>query len=97
MITDEHKEMYKAWAGRAYYQQPVYIRVPDMHTYEYRIDNIIFRGHYVIENPDDGEPIYSITTVKADSITNSDLMLVIDPRIVHEIEANLLEDYRWNL
>lgn len=67
------------------------------HKYEYVIDNIIFRGHYIIENPDGGDPIYSVTTVQADSITNSDLMLVIDPRIVHEIEANLLEDYRWNL
>jgi hypothetical protein len=64
------------------------------HHYSNDVDGITFTGTYVVE-ADDFEyvPIISLSTLEVQGI---DLMLVIDPRVVHEIEKVLLEDLLWN-
>lgn len=64
------------------------------HKYEQIVDNIVFEGAYTLEEDEPGYlPIVTLCTVEVKGI---DLMLVIDPRVVHEIEAALLADYQWN-
>jgi len=59
------------------------------------VDNITFNGTYELEDDDEGySPIFSLCTLMIDK--GLDLMLVIDPRVVHEIENRLLDDWRWH-
>jgi len=59
------------------------------------VDNITFNGTYEIEEDDEGfSPIFSLCTIKI--AKGHDLMLVIDPRVVQEIETNLLVDWLYN-
>ena len=65
-----------------------------MKLYSYTIDGISFKGDFTIEDDDPGYlPIITICTLEAGGI---DLLLVIDPLVIHEIEQKLLEDYQWN-
>ena len=64
-----------------------------MYTYKHTVDSIEFTGEVVIEPQEDDDPIYSLATLEVGGI---DLMLVIDPRVVHEIEGALLADWRAN-
>ena len=67
-----------------------------IHHYDQVVDGIIFRGEYTIENDDDGYiPIFTVDSIRV-NILDVDLLLVIDPRVVHEIEAALLADHQWN-
>ena len=64
------------------------------HNYEKIVDNITFKGAYTCEEDEPGYlPIVTICTLEVQGI---DLMLVIDPRVVHEIERTLLDDWTWN-
>lgn len=64
------------------------------HNYHWIVDDVWFKGQYTIEEDDPGYlPIITICTLEAGGI---DLLLVIDPRIIHEIEQKLLEEYQWN-
>lgn len=65
-----------------------------MRNYSIIVDDITFKGYYTFEEDDEGyAPIVSVSTLEVDGV---DLMLVIDPRVVQEIEAALLDDYQWN-
>lgn len=65
-----------------------------MRKYSITVDDVLFNGVYSFEEDDEGyAPIVSVHTLEVDGV---DLMLVIDPRVVHEIEAALLADYQWN-
>lgn len=65
-----------------------------MRPYSIIIDDITFKGYYTFEEDEPGYlPIITIATLEVEGV---DLMLVIDPRVVHEIEAALLSDYQWN-
>jgi len=67
-----------------------------MTTYTYTTDGIEFTGTFHVENDDEGyNPIFTVNSVYAMPCA-IDLMLVIDPRVIHEIEAYLLSDYQWN-
>ena len=67
-----------------------------MTTYTYTTDGIEFTGTFHVENDDEGyNPIFTVNSVYAMPCA-IDLMLVIDPRVIHEIEAYLLSDYKWN-
>jgi hypothetical protein len=61
------------------------------------VDGITFTGKYNREDDDDGwcSPIFSVVSIEIED--SPDLMLVIDPRVVQEIERELLEDWKWNL
>jgi hypothetical protein len=62
--------------------------------YEQVVDGITFTGTYVVEDDAYGYvPIVSLCTLEVQGI---DLMLVVDPRVVHEIERTLLDDWLWN-
>ena len=65
------------------------------HKYEQIVDGITFKGTYEREIYDEDchDAIFTLCTLEAQGI---DLMLVIDPRVVHEIEQALLEDWLWN-
>lgn len=65
-----------------------------MKNYAHSVDNIPFQGSYTIEEDEGYNPIFTVDSVFVGH--SPDLMLVIDPRVVHEIEAALLADYRWN-
>ena len=59
------------------------------------VDNIIFKGQYIMEDDEEGyNPIFSLVSLTIDD--KIDLMLVIDPRVIQEIEQALLDDYLWN-
>ncbi len=63
--------------------------------YSVFVDDILFTGTYEREDDDEGHnPIFSLCSITIDN--GIDLMLVIDPRVVHEIEQELLDDWRWN-
>ena len=65
-----------------------------MRNYCIEVDGIEFKGSYSFEEDEPGYlPIVTIATLEVEGI---ELMLVIDPRVVHEIEAALLADYQWN-
>jgi hypothetical protein len=65
------------------------------HKYSNVVDGITFTGTYEREIDDDYHaPIFSLCSITIDN--GIDLMLVIDPRVVQEIEEALLEDWRWN-
>ena len=64
-----------------------------MHNYSQIVDGICFEGQFTIEPVDDSYPIVSLCSL---IVSGMDLMLVIDPRVVHEIEEQLLADYVWN-
>ena len=67
-----------------------------MRNYSHTIDNIEFKGQYTMEYDDEPfDPIFTVDTIFINS-SLPDLMLVIDHRIIHEIEAYLLSDYKWN-
>jgi len=60
------------------------------------VDSITFNGTYEIEEDDEGfSPIFSLCTIKI--VKGPDLMLVIDPRVVQEIEKILLLDWEYNV
>jgi hypothetical protein len=63
------------------------------HKYSETVDGIVFSGQYTVEEVDDSYPIFSLCTLM---VGGMDLMLVIDPRVVHEIQFSLVEDWRWN-
>ena len=63
------------------------------HKYTEIVDGICFKGEFTIEPVDDSYPIFSLCSLV---VNNMDLMLVIDPRVVHEIEEKLLADCVWN-
>ena len=63
------------------------------HKYQEIVDGICFKGEFTIEPVDDSYPIFSLCSLV---VNDMDLMLVIDPRVVHEIEEKLLADYIWN-
>ena len=64
------------------------------HNYQWIVDNICFKGQYTIEEDDPGYlPIVTLCTLEVGGI---DLMLVIDPRVVQEIEQGLVEQWQWN-
>lgn len=64
------------------------------HYYSVIVDNILFSGEYISEEDEDHPPIFTLISITADN--SRDLMLVIDPRVVQEIEKMLLDDWRWN-
>jgi hypothetical protein len=66
------------------------------HKYSNVVDGITFTGTYEQEDDYEGYfiPIFSLCSITIDN--GIDLMLVIDPRIVQEIEQALLDDWRWN-
>ena len=65
-----------------------------MRNYCIEVDGIEFKGNYSFEEDEPGYlPIVTICTLEVKGI---DLMLVIDPRVVQEIEAALLSDYKWD-
>jgi hypothetical protein len=65
-----------------------------MRNYCIEVDGIEFKGSYSFEEDEPGYlPIVTICTLEVKGI---DLMLVIDPRVVQEIEAALLSDYKWD-
>ena len=67
-----------------------------IHNYSQTVDGIEFKGQYTIENDDEGYiPIFTVDSIFINS-SMPDLLLVIDPRVVHEIEAALLADHQWN-
>jgi hypothetical protein len=64
------------------------------HTYYWIVDDVSFKGQYTIEEDEPGYlPIVTLCTLEVEGI---DLMLVIDPRVVQEIEHGLLEQELWN-
>ena len=63
------------------------------HKYSEYVDGICFKGEFTIEPVDDSYPIFSLCSLV---VNDMDLMLVIDPRAVHEIEEKLLADFVWN-
>ena len=63
------------------------------HKYKEIVDSIPFTGECTIEPVDDSYPIFSLCSLV---VNDMDLMLVIDPRVVHEIEEKLLADFVWN-
>ena len=64
------------------------------HKYSILVDNICFNGQYIIEDDEDNPPIFTVISITLDNAL--DLMLVIDPRVVQEIERVLLDDWLWN-
>ena len=67
-----------------------------IHNYSQTVDGIEFKGQYTIENDDEGYiPIFTVDSIRVNTL-DVDLLLVIDPRVVHEIEAALLADRQWN-
>lgn len=65
-----------------------------MRNYCIEVDGIEFKGSYSFEEDEPGYlPIVSVNTLEVKGIA---LMLVIDPRVVQEIEEALLADYQWN-
>ncbi len=64
------------------------------HLYSVFVDDILFTGTYEQEDDEGHDPIFSLCSITIDSVV--DLMLVIDPRVVQEIENVLLEDWRWD-
>jgi hypothetical protein len=67
------------------------------HKYSNVVDGITFTGTYEREDDDEGycAPIYSLCSITIDN--GIDLMLVIDPRVVQEIEQALLDDWTWDV
>ena len=64
------------------------------HKYEQTVDNITFKGTYTCEEDEPGYlPIVTICTLEVEGI---DLMLVIDPRVVQEIEHGLVQQWLWD-
>jgi len=64
------------------------------HNYSILVDNICFNGQYIMEEDEGRPPIYTVVSITLDNAL--DLMLVIDPRVVQEIEQTLLDDWLWN-
>ena len=64
------------------------------HKYSSVVDGITFTGTYEQEDDEGHAPIFSLCSITIDN--GIDLMLVIDPRVVQEIEEALLEDWKWN-
>jgi len=65
-----------------------------MRKYSITVDNVLFEGSYSFEEDEPGYlPIVTICTLEAGGI---DLMLVIDPRVVQEIEHGLVQQWLWN-
>jgi len=65
-----------------------------MRKYSITVDNVLFEGTYTFEEDEPGYlPIVTLCTLEVNGL---DLMLVIDPRVVQEIEAALLSDYKWD-
>jgi hypothetical protein len=64
------------------------------HKYSNVVDGITFTGTYEREIDEGYHPIFSLCSITIDN--GIDLMLVIDPRVVQEIEEALLEDWKWN-
>jgi hypothetical protein len=64
------------------------------HKYSNVVDGITFTGTYEREHGDEyHDAIFTLCTLEVQGI---DLMLVVDPRVVHEIERALLDDWLWN-
>lgn len=64
------------------------------HNYHWIVDDIVFEGAYTLEEDEPGYlPIVTLCTLEVKGI---DLMLVIDPRVVHEIEHGLVQQRLWN-
>jgi hypothetical protein len=61
--------------------------------YSHVVDGITFNGTFEQEDDEGYDPIFSLCTLEVQGI---DLMLVIDPRVVHEIEEALRENCWWN-
>jgi hypothetical protein len=59
--------------------------------YQEWVDGIYFYGEYISEPDDDLPPIITVTTIRAGG--SQDLMLVIDPRVIQEIEAKILRNH----
>jgi len=65
-----------------------------MKNYCIEVDGITFEGAYTFEEDEPGYlPIVTICTLEVGGI---DLMLVIDPRVVQEIEHKLVQQWLWN-
>lgn len=64
------------------------------HNYIEIVDGICFKGSYVIEEDEGFDPIFTLETITIDN--HVDLMLVIDPRVIQEIEGQLLEQWKWD-
>ena len=63
--------------------------------YIHTVDGIEFSGAYTYEHDDEGyNPIFTVDSIKMWP-WKIDLMLVIDPRVIHEIEAYLLADHKF--
>ncbi len=66
------------------------------HDYAHTVDGLSFQGSYTIEEDEEGySPIFTVNSIYAMPCA-IDLMLVIDARVIHEIESHLLSDYKWN-
>jgi hypothetical protein len=62
------------------------------HTYIEIFDGICYKGIYIKEDGNEGcNPIFTLETLSTSD--HIDLMLVIDPRVIQEIEQILLKDY----
>ena len=65
-----------------------------MRKYSITVDNVLFEGSYTCEEDEPGYlPIVTICTLEVEGI---DLMLVIDPRVVQEIEHSLVQQWLWD-
>ena len=64
------------------------------HQYSVLVDDILFNGNYQIEEDKGRPPIFTVVSITLDNAL--DLMLVIDPRVVQEIEESLRGDWLWN-
>ncbi len=64
------------------------------HKYSNVVDGITFTGTYEREDDEGYHPIFSLSSITIDN--GIDLMLVIDPRVVQEIEQALLDDWTWD-
>ena len=64
------------------------------HNYSILVDGICFNGKYITEDDEEHPPIFTVISITLDNAL--DLMLVVDPRVVHEIERVLLDDWLWN-
>tara|TARA_R110000822_G_scaffold9207_5_gene35875 strand:- start:696 stop:911 length:216 start_codon:yes stop_codon:yes gene_type:complete len=65
------------------------------HHYDQVVDGIIFRGEYTIEEEEGYNPIFTVDSIRVNTL-DVDLLLVIDPRVVQEIEHSLVQQWLWN-
>ena len=65
------------------------------HNYTHTVDGLSFQGSYTIEEDEEGySPIFTVDSIFIGH--SPDLLMHIDARVIHEIEASLLSEYKWS-